>query len=57
MNKINLRKGILLFLVNGTIALSKVPKVHAEEYVPPVFTTKGTVNMRLGNSKPLIHYA
>ena len=51
MNKINLRKGILLFLVNGTIALSNVPKVYAEEHVPPVFTTNDTVNMRLGNSK------
>lgn len=54
MNKINLGKGILLFLVNGTIALTNVPKVSAESYfVPPknVLTTKDTVNMRYGNSK------
>ena len=54
MNKINLGKGILLFLVNGTIALTNVPKVSAESYfVPPknVLTTNDTVNMRYGNSK------
>ena len=54
MNKINLGKGVLLFLVNGTIALTNVPKVSAESYfVPPknVLTTKDTVNMRYGNSK------
>lgn len=54
MNKINLRKGLLFILVNGTIALTNVPKVSAESYFVPekkVVTTNDTVNMRYGNSK------
>ena len=53
MNRINIGKGLLIFLVNGTIALTNVPKVHAESYVQPsqTLTTTDTVNMRFGNSK------
>lgn len=54
MNKINLRKGLLFILVNGTIALTNVPKVSAESYFVPeknVVTTNDTVNMRSYNSK------
>ena len=54
MNKINLGKGIIIFLVNGTIALTNVPKVSAESYLVPqknILTTTDSVNMRFGNSK------
>lgn len=54
MNKINLSKGLLFILVNGTIAFSNIPKVSAENYVVPpknkVMTTD-SVNMRSYNSK------
>lgn len=54
MNKINLSKGLLFILVNGTIAFSNIPKVSAENYVVPpknkVITTD-SVNMRSYNSK------
>ena len=54
MNKINLSKGLLFILVNGTIAFSNIPKVSAENYVMPpknkVITTD-SVNMRSYNSK------
>ena len=54
MNKINLGKGIVIFLVNGTIALTNIPKVSAESYLVPqknILTTTDSVNMRFGNSK------
>ena len=54
MNKINLSKGLLFILVNGTIAFSNIPKVSAENYVMPpknkVITTDSG-NMRSYNSK------
>ena len=54
MNKINISKGLLFILVNGTIAFSNIPKVSAENYVMPpknkVITTD-SVNMRSYNSK------
>lgn len=54
MSKINLSKGLLFILVNGTIAFSNIPKVSAENYVTPpknkVITTD-SVNMRSYNSK------
>lgn len=54
MNKINISKGLLFILVNGTIAFSNIPKVSAENYVVPpknkVMTTD-SVNMRSYNSK------
>lgn len=54
MNKIKFSKGILLLLLNGTIALSKVPKVKTEEYLNPQnnkFTATDNLNMRSYNSK------
>lgn len=54
MNKINLSRGLLFILVNGTIALTNVPKVKAEEYFVPqknTVTTTDTVNMRYSNTK------
>ena len=46
-------KGILLFIVNGTIALSNVSKINAEDYVTPtnkVVMTNDSVNMRLNSN-------
>ena len=54
MNKVKFSKGILLLLLNGTIALSKVPKVKTEEYLNPQnnkFTATDNLNMRSYNSK------
>ena len=54
LNKIKFSKGILLLLLNGTIALSKVPKVKTEEYLNPQnnkFTATDNLNMRSYNSK------
>lgn len=54
MNKINISKGLLFILVNGTIAFSNIPKVSAENYVMPPKTkvmTTDSVNMRSYNSK------
>ncbi len=54
MKNIKVGKGLLLILVNGTIALANVPKVNADTYyVPPkkIVTTTDSVNMRRSNSK------